>query len=106
MKVFSHLISKKSSFGNSGVARAIAYAHPSSSAVAVALSALFLLSAARASQGQTTRVSVASDGTQANSSSLEPSGLDTSEVKETVTELAVAFFGHVFSETETKGGQI
>jgi predicted dienelactone hydrolase len=32
-------------------------------------------------------------------------GLDSSEVKETVTELAVAFFGHVFSETETKGGQ-
>ena len=32
-------------------------------------------------------------------------GLDSSEVKETVTELAVAFFGDVFSETETKGGQ-
>ena len=32
-------------------------------------------------------------------------GLDSSEVKETVTELAVAFFGHVFSETETKRGQ-
>ena len=28
--------------------------------------------------------------------------LDTSEVKEEVTELAVAFFGHVFSETETE----
>ncbi len=32
-------------------------------------------------------------------------GLDSSEVKEEVTERAVAFFGHVFSETETKGGQ-
>jgi hypothetical protein len=31
-------------------------------------------------------------------------GLDSREVKETVTELAVAFFGQVFSETETKGG--
>ena len=31
--------------------------------------------------------------------------LDSSEVKETVTELAVAFFGNVFSETEPKGGQ-
>jgi len=39
------------------------------------------------------------------SMNVPTTGLDSSEVKEEVTELAVAFFGDVFSETEPKGGQ-